>query len=87
MSPRLIVLKPHAAATFGIDYGDAYNQSPVYNHATCMTQTVSAWPESTGPTYPVGFVAPLKINFCFAGFKFSVTPLERGRVPVLTSAS
>lgn len=81
------MLKPDAAASFGIDYGDAYNQSPVYNLATCKTQTVSAWPESTGPAYPAGFVAPLRINFCFAGFEFSVTPLERGRVPALTSAS
>jgi hypothetical protein len=86
-SPRRVELKPDAATSFGIDYGDAYNQSPAYNHATCITQTVAAWPESTGPTYPVGFVAPLKINFCFADFKFSVTPLESGAVPALSSAA
>ena len=86
VSPRLVVLKPNAAASFGIDYGDAYNQSPDYNHATCITQSASAWLGVQARPYPVAFVAPVRINFCFADFKFRVTPVELGRIPVLTSA-
>jgi len=80
-SPRRVVLEPNAAASFGIDYGDAYNQSPIYNGASCMTQTASAWVGVQARPYPIPFTAALRINFCFADFKFSVTPLQRGRIP------
>jgi hypothetical protein len=81
VSPRRIVLEPNAAASFGIDYGDAYNQSPIYNGASCMTRTASAWVGVRARPNPIPFTAALKINFCFADFKFSVTPLQRGRTP------
>ncbi|MCU1362836.1 MAG: hypothetical protein JWM55_664 [Acidimicrobiaceae bacterium] len=42
LSPRLVVIKPSATASFGINYGDAYNQSPGYNVASCMTNSATA---------------------------------------------
>ena len=81
VSPRLVVIEPDATASFGIDYGDAYNQSPTYAGTSCMTQTAAAWLPVQPHPYSVPFTAALKINFCFAGFKFRVTSLQQGRVP------
>ena len=39
--PRRIVIEPGATASFGINYGDAYNQGDP-NGAPCMTQSVTA---------------------------------------------
>ena len=85
-SPQLVVLQPNADASFGIDYGDAYNQSSTYSHASCMTQIARAWVGVQARPYPIPLTAALRINFCFANFRFSVTPLERGRTPALTSS-
>ncbi len=79
--PRLVEVEPHASASFGLDYGDAYNQGNDPSAGPCMTQSATAWLPVEPHPYSVPFTTALKINFCFAGFQFSVTSIQRGRVP------
>jgi hypothetical protein len=79
--PRLVVVKPGATASFGLGYGDAYNQSPTYNGASCMTKSATVRLPMRPHFYAIAFTAALSINFCFAGFHFGVTSLQRGQVP------
>ena len=79
--PRLVVVEPGATASFGLGYGDAYNQSPIYDGASCMTQRAAVRLPVRPHPYAVPFTAALSINFCFAGFHFGVTSIQRGRFP------
>lgn len=79
--PRLVVIKPSGSASFGLSYGDAYNQSPIYNDVSCMTKTAWVWLPVQPHPYSIAFIAQLKINFCFAGFEFGITSIQSGQVP------
>ncbi len=79
--PRLVVIGAGAATSFGLGYGDAYNQSPVYSHASCTTRVATVWLPVQPHPYAVPYSAVVRINFCFAGFHFGVSSLQRGRVP------
>jgi len=79
--PRLVVIKPSDSASFGLSYGDAYNQSPIYNGASCMTRTASVRLPVQPRPYSIAFTSELKINFCFAGFQFGITSIQSGSVP------
>lgn len=60
--PRLVVIKPSgSAASFGLSFGDAYNQSPVYNGASCMTRTANVWLPVQPHPYSVAFTSGLKM--------------------------
>jgi Protein of unknown function (DUF4232) len=76
--PRLVVIKPSGLASFGLNYGDAYNQSPIYNGVSCMTRTAWVWLPAQ---LSIAFIAQLKINFCFADFQFGVTSIQSGQAP------
>lgn len=80
VAPRLVVIKPGATASFGLNYGDAYNQSDP-NAGPCMTQSATAWLPVRPHPYSVPFTTAVNINFCFAGFHFGVTSIQRGPVP------
>ena len=79
--PRLVVVKPGATASFGLNYGDAYNQGNDPNAGLCMTQSATAWLPVRPHPYSVPFTTAVNINFCFAGFHFGVTSIQRGPVP------
>jgi hypothetical protein len=79
--PRLVVIKPSDSASFGLSYGDAYNQSPIYNGASCTTRTASVRLPVQPRPYSIAFTSELKINFCFAGFQFGITSIQSGSVP------
>jgi hypothetical protein len=80
VAPRQVVIKPGATASFGLNYGDAYNQSDP-NAGPCMTQSATAWLPVWPHPYSVPFTTTVNINFCFAGFHFGVTSIQRGPVP------
>lgn len=78
--PRRIVIEPGATASFGINYGDAYNQGDP-NGAPCMTQSVTASLPVQPHPYSVPFIVPLILNFCFTDFHFGVTSIQHGPIP------
>jgi len=79
--PRLVVVDPGAAASFGLNHGDAYNQGNDHNAGPCMTQSATAWLPVRPHPYSIPFTTALSINLCFAGFHFGVTSIQHGRVP------
>jgi hypothetical protein len=79
--PRLVVIEPGAAASFTIGYGDAYNQGNDPSAGPCLTRRATVSLPASPHSDSVPFTAALGINFCFAGFKFKVTSIQRGRVP------
>jgi hypothetical protein len=78
--PRLVVIEPGATASFGLGYGDAYNQGDP-NAGPCMTQSATTWLPVRPHPYSVPFRTAVDINFCFAGFHFGVTSIQRGPLP------
>ena len=77
---RRIVIEPGATASFGINYGDAYNQGDP-NGGPCMTQSVTALLPVQPHPYSVPFTVPLNLNFCFTDFHFGVTSIQLGPIP------
>jgi hypothetical protein len=77
---RRIVIEPGATASFGINYGDAYNQGDP-NGGPCMTQSVTASLPVQPHPYSVPFTVPLNLNFCFTDFHFGVTSIQLGPIP------
>lgn len=80
VKPRPIVIEPGASASFGLNYGDAYNQGDPRGGA-CMTQSITARFPVRGHPYSVPFTLPLELNFCFANFHFGVTSVQQGPLP------
>jgi hypothetical protein len=79
--PRRVIIEPGATASYGINYGDAYNQSDAYSVGACMTQSVRArFPVLPHP-YSVSQLVPFTVNFCFTNFHFGVTSIQRGPLP------
>lgn len=79
--PRLVVIKQSDSASFGLNFGDAYNQSPIYDGTSCMTRTASVRLPVRPHPYSIAFTAELKVNFCFADFQFGITSIQSGQVP------
>jgi hypothetical protein len=79
-APRLVVIEPGATASFGLNWGDAYNQGDPYA-GPCMTQSATALLPVRPHPYSVPFNTTVNINFCFADFHFGVTSIQRGPVP------
>lgn len=80
VKPRRVIIGPGATASYGINYGDAYNQGDP-SAGPCMTQSVTAsFPVRVHP-YSVPFTVPLELNFCFANFHFGVTSIQAGPLP------
>jgi Protein of unknown function (DUF4232) len=84
--PRRVIIEPAATASFGINYGDAYDQGDP-DGGSCLTVSVTTkLPVKTHP-YSVGFTLPLRVNFCFAGFHFGVTSIQHGPLPKTSGGS
>jgi hypothetical protein len=81
VGPRLVLLKPGADASFGLDYGDAANQQDP-NGSACTAQYVYV-------TLPVRYAVPQNyettviFNFCYTNFRVEVTSIQAGPVPKL----
>ena len=74
-------LSPGATASFGVGFGDAYNQNlgtTVSNGPHCViTSAVIGLP--TGDSRVLRLTNHM--NACFANYHFGVTPIEKGSVP------
>jgi hypothetical protein len=79
--PHSMELSPGAAASFGIGFGDAYNQdlgTTVANGPHCIvTSAVIGLP--TGGSRVLRLTNHM--NACFANYRFGVTPVEKGTIP------
>ncbi len=82
VKPRTIILDPGYTASFGINFGDAYNQQDP-NGSTCTTKTANVLlPERKNP-WEFGYHPDVSFNFCFAGFRVNLTPIQNGPIPKL----
>ena len=80
VKPRLVTIGPDATASFGVDYGDAYNQQDP-NTGPCLSDAFDfSFPVRDRP-YLQYLGATESVNFCYAGFKFSVTSIQAGPIP------
>jgi hypothetical protein len=80
VAPRWVVLRPGYTASFGVDYGDAYDQQDP-NRGPCMTQSAQVSLPVRSHPYSVPFNTALEFNFCFAGFSVTVTSIQSGPIP------
>jgi hypothetical protein len=80
VSPRLIVIKPGADASFGLDYGDASNQQDP-NGAPCMLQNIYVALPVRSETFNQNFETTVNFNFCFADFQVGITSIQAGPLP------
>lgn len=80
VKPRLVVIKPGADASFGINFGDASNQEDP-SGAPCTTQDVEITLPVKANDFPQNYEAPIEFNFCSADFGVEVTSLESGPLP------
>ena len=79
--PHSMELSPGATASFGVGFGDAYNQN--------LGTTVSNGPHCVITSaligLPTGGSRVLRLtnhmNACFANYHFGVTPIEKGSIP------
>jgi hypothetical protein len=84
VKPRVVIIAPGSTASFGVDYGDAYNQGDP-NHGPCMTQLMTVYLPTRPHPYSQPFNTTENVNFCFAGFHFEVTAIQGG--PIAKGAS
>ena len=77
---RTVVIKPGATASFGLDFGDAYDQTDP-SGSSCTTQRATVTLPVRSQRYALGFDTNVNFNFCFAGFKVFVTSIQAGPVP------
>ena len=80
VNPRLITIKPGGFASFGLDYGDAANQSDP-NRAPCLLQNIDVTLPVRPGTFNVNFETTTNFNFCFTNFVVGLTSIQSGPWP------
>jgi hypothetical protein len=75
-----IVLRPGYTASFGVDYGIAYDQQDP-SDGPCLTRSATVTLPVRPHQYSVPFNMALEFNFCFAGFSVTVTSIQSGPIP------
>jgi len=79
--PHPLELSPGATASFGVGFGDAYNQNlgtTVANGPQCIiTSAVIGLPSGGSKVLRL----TNQMNACFANYHFGVTPIEKGAIP------
>jgi hypothetical protein len=80
VKPRLVVIQPGATASFGVDYVDADDQQDP-NGGPCLTNYVLISLPVRSHPYVQRFLVEQTVNFCYAGFNFSVTSIQHGPIP------
>ena len=73
--PKVVTIRPGATASFGLDYGDAYNQQDP-NAGPCMTQRMMVYLPTRSRPFSQPFTTAVNVNFCYAGFKFDITAIQ-----------
>jgi hypothetical protein len=77
--PRRVVVAPGSTASFGVDYGDAYDQGDP-NAGPCMLKQMTVHLPVQPHPYSVPFTTNVDVNFCYAGFHFVVTAIQAGPI-------
>jgi hypothetical protein len=79
VTPKVVTIRPGATASFGLNYGDAYDQQDP-NAGPCMTKQMTVYLPTRSPPFAQPFTTTVNINFCYAGFKFDITSIEGGPI-------
>ena len=77
--PKVVTIRPGATASFGLDYGDAYNQQDP-NAGPCMTKQMTVYLPTRSRPFSQPFTTTVNVNFCYAGFKFVITAIQGGPI-------
>jgi len=77
---RLVVIKPGADGSFGVNYGDAANQNDP-SGAVCEARYVYVTLPVRINSFPQNYEASVDFNFCFTGFQVSETAIQSGPLP------
>lgn len=79
VKPRRVAIMPGATASFGLDYGDAYDQQDP-NAGPCMTKSMTVTLPTRSHPFAQPFNTTVNINFCYAGFHFAITSIQSGPI-------
>jgi hypothetical protein len=77
--PRNVVLEPGSTASFGVDYGDAYNQGDP-NAGACLLKEIKVFLPTQPHPYSQPFSTNVNVNFCYANFHYTVTSIQGGPI-------
>lgn len=77
--PKVVTIGPGATASFGLDYGDAYDQQDP-NAGPCMTKQMTVFLPTRSHPFAQPYTTTVNINFCYAGFKFEITSIQGGPI-------
>jgi hypothetical protein len=80
VQPRAITIRPDEDASFGLNYGDAGNQSDP-NGGPCIVHNIYVTLPVRANTYGQNFETTVDFNFCFTGFLVGVTSIQSGPLP------
>ena len=80
VKPRLVVIKPGATASFGLDFvNGAGQQDPLAG--PCMVQNVYVKLPARTATLPKTHETTVNFNFCHSNFRVDVTSFQAGPLP------
>lgn len=80
VKPRLVVIRPGADASFGLNYGDAANQQDP-GGAVCTEQNIYVTLAVRPNSFPQNYETTVNFNFCYTGFEVYVTSIQAGPLP------
>jgi hypothetical protein len=80
VKPRLVVIRPGADGSFGLNYGDAANQEDP-NGPACTVQNVYVTLPVRTYEIPRNYETTVNFNFCYTGFEVFVTSIQTGPLP------
>jgi hypothetical protein len=78
--PSLVTIKPNEDASFGLNYGDADNQSDPYG-GPCIVHAIYVTLPAKANSYNQNFETTVNFNFCFTDFLVGVTSIQTGALP------
>jgi hypothetical protein len=77
--PKVVTIAPGATASFGLNYGDAYDQQDP-NAGPCMTKQMKVFLPTRSHPFAQPYATNVNINFCYAGFRFEITSIQHGPI-------
>jgi hypothetical protein len=80
VKPRLVVIKPGATASFGLDFVNAANQQDPLA-GLCMVQNMYVTLPARTATLPKTHETTVNFNFCHSNFRVDVTSIQAGPLP------
>jgi hypothetical protein len=77
--PKVVTIGAGATASFGLDYGDAYDQQDP-SSGPCETKQMKVFLPTRSHPYSQPFTTTVNMNLCYAGFKFEITSIQQGPI-------